>query len=229
MDRTPGCYAEFVTLPETQVFDIPDTLKDAQAVLAEPLANIVHLFRITAPPPFFRLGIVGGGTMGALALLAASRLGVRETLVQDVSDARLAVARAMGATLAVNVSSEEGRAKARAFAGYGLDMVLDASGSDGARQAAFDLCRPGGQVVLLGMGKERSEINFVASIRKEHRVVMSFAYTPADFARSLAMLAAGEIDLTPWTLEMPLEDGQSAFDRMVNAPGDTLKMLLRVS
>jgi len=229
MDRTQGCYAEFVAIANTQVYPIPDSLPDAQAVLAEPLANIVHLFRLAAPQPFFRMGIVGGGTMGALALLTALRLGAREILVQDVNEQRLAVARTMGAAVAANVATEEGRAQAKEFAGYGLDLVLDASGSESARQAAFDLCRPGGQVVLLGMGKERSEIDFVSSIRKEHRVVMSFAYTPGDFERSLALLVANEISLTPWTVELPLEEGQRAFDRMTKAPGDTLKMLLRVS
>jgi 2-desacetyl-2-hydroxyethyl bacteriochlorophyllide A dehydrogenase len=229
MDRTAGCYAEFVSIPESQIYPIPDSLPDARAVLAEPLANVVHLFRLAAPQPFFRMGIVGGGTMGALALLTAHRLGARETLVQDVNEARLAVARQMGATVAANAATEEGRAQAKEFAGHGLDIVLDASGNDAARQSAFDLCRPGGQVILLGMGKERSEIDFVASIRKEHRVTMSFAYTPADFARSLALLVAGEIDLSPWTVEMPLAEGQRAFDTMTQSPGDTLKMLLRVS
>src|ERR1700675_1869540 len=212
MDRTAGCYAEFVSVPESQIYEVPGELTDARAVMAEPLANIVHLFRIAAPLPFFRMGIVGGGTMGSLALLVAKRLGVREVLVQDVSDVRLDVARRIGATLAVNVSTEEGRAEARRFAGHGLDLVLDASGTGPARQSAFDLCRPGGLVVLLGMSSERSEINFVTSIRKEHRVAMSFAYTPVDFERSLALLKAGEIDITPWTVEMPLEEGQKAFD-----------------
>lgn len=229
MDQTSGCYAEFIAVPEAQVYHIPDHLPDTRAVLAEPLANIVHLFRLASPQPFFRMGIVGGGTMGALALLTALRLGVRQVLVQDVSEARLAVVRQMGATLAVNVSTEEGRGQAKEFAGYGLDLVLDASGSDSARQAAFDLCRPGGMVMLLGMAKERSEIDFVTSIRKEHRVCMSFAYTPVDFERSLSLLIAGEIDLAPWTVEMPLDQGQAAFDKMTKSPGDTLKMLLRVS
>lgn len=229
MDRTSGCYAEYVSIPESQVYEIPDELSDARAVAAEPLANIVHLFRIASPAPFFRMGIVGGGTMGSLALLTALRLGVREVLLQDISDVRLATARQMGATLAANVSTEEGRAEAARFAGRGLDLVLDASGSGPARQAAFDLCRPGGMVVLLGMGHEHSEIDFVTSIRKEHRVVMSFAYTPADFERSLALLKNGEIDLAPWTVEMPLEQGQQAFDRMTANPGDTLKMMLRVN
>ncbi|MGA8088887.1 MAG: alcohol dehydrogenase catalytic domain-containing protein [Terracidiphilus sp.] len=229
MDRTAGCYAEFVSIPESQLYSIPDELTDKRAVIVEPLANIVHLFRIAAPLPFFRMGIVGGGTMGSLALLTALRLGVREVLVQDVSDVRLDVARRMGVTLAVNVASEDGRAEALRFAEKGLDVVLDASGSGAARQSAFDICRPGGLVVLLGMSQERSEIDFVTSIRKEHRVAMSFAYTPVDFERSLALLKAGEIDLSPWTVEMALEEGQLAFNRMTTDPGDTLKMLLRVN
>jgi threonine dehydrogenase-like Zn-dependent dehydrogenase len=229
MDQTAGCYQEFVNVPETQVYEIPDSLSDAQAVVAEPLANIVHLFRTAAPLPFFRMGIVGGGTMGSLALLTAKRLGVRDVLVEDVSGVRLATARGMGASVAANVSTEHGREEAKQFAGHGLDLVLDASGVGPARQAAFDLCKPGGLVVLLGMGEERSSIDFITSIRKEHRVAMSFAYTPADFECALALLTSGEIDLRPWTEELPLEEGQQAFDRMTKAPGQTLKMLLRVS
>lgn len=229
MDRTAGCYADFVAVPDSQIYEVPDSLKDTQAVMVEPLANIVHLFRIAAPLPFFRMGIVGGGTMGSLALLTAKRLGVRDVLVQDVSDLRLATARRMGASLAANISTEEGRRQAKEVAGHGLDLVLDASGLGAARQSAFDLCRPGGTVVLLGMSNERSELDFVTSIRKEHRVVMSFAYTPVDFERSLALLQAGEIDISPWTVEMPLEQGQAAFERMTAAPGDTLKMVLRVT
>ena len=228
MDQTQGCYADFVTVPETQVYNISDDFLDHHAIMTEPLANIVHMFRIASPAPFFRMGIVGGGTMGSLALLTALRLGAREVLVQDVSDVRLQTARSMGATLAVNVTSEQERDEGRRFAGNGLDLVLDASGSGPARQAAFDLCRPGGLVVLLGMSNERSELDFVSSIRKEHRVAMSFAYTPVDFERSLALLKAGEIDVAPWTVEMSLDNGQQAFERMTTAPGDTLKMVLRV-
>ena len=228
MDRTAGCYQEFVCIPETQVYEIPEELSDAHAVVAEPLANIVHLFRIAAPLPFFRMGIVGGGTMGSLAVLTARRLGVRDVLVEDVSEVRLETVRRMGATLAVNAATEAGREEAKCFAGHGLDLVLDASGVGPARQAAFDLCRPGGLVVLRGLGQERSEIDFVTSIRKEHRVAMSFGYTPVDFERSLKLLTAGEIDLRPWTAELPLEEGQAAFDRMTKEPGETLKMVLRV-
>ena len=83
-------------------------------------------------------------------------------------------------------------------------------------------------VVLLGLAKERSEINFAASIRNEHRVLMSFGYTKEDFTHSLDLLTAGAIDLRPWTAQMALEEGQTAFERMTCSRGDTLKMILRV-
>jgi threonine dehydrogenase-like Zn-dependent dehydrogenase len=227
--QTPGSFAEYVALPTGQLHEIPESLPSSRAILTEPLANIVHLLRIVSPPPLFRFAIVGAGTMGALALAGALRAGARDTLVVDINDERLAIMKTMGANAAINTASAGGVAEAQKLAGRGFDFVLDASGSGPARQMAFDLCRPGGHVCLLGMGAQKSEVNFVASIRKEHRVIMSFAYTPADFRRALDLLIAGEIDLTAWTVKMPLEDGQQAFERMTHAPGPALKMVLSIA
>src|SRR4051812_17215857 len=227
--QTPGSFAEFVTLPTGQLYEIPESLPSSRAILVEPLANIVHMLRIVSPAPFFRFAIVGAGTMGALAVLASRLIGAREVLAVDMNDERLATMRKLGASAVANVSSADAVSEALRCAGRGYDVVLDASGSAPARQMAFDLCRPGGQVILLGMGTQRSEVNFVASIRKEHRVVMSFAYSPADFRRSLDLLIAGEINLTPWTVRMPLERGQEAMERMSHNPGVALKMMLEVA
>ena len=229
LGTTAGTFAEYVALPSSQVYEVPDSLTAEQAILTEPLANIVHLFRIVSPPPFFRLAIVGAGTMGALAVSAALRIGARDVLAVDVNNQRLETMRKLGASVTVNTATPEGVAETLRIVGRGFDVVIDASGSAPARQMAFDLCRPGGQVVLLGMGTQRSEVNFVKSIRKEHRVVMSFAYTPADFRRSLDLLIAGEINLTPWTVKMPLARGQEALDRMSHHPGVSLKMMLEVA
>jgi threonine dehydrogenase-like Zn-dependent dehydrogenase len=229
MDRTEGSFTEYVALPEEQIHEIPETLPSDRAILAEPLANIVHLFRILAPSAFFRLAIVGAGTMGALAFLVARGLGARDILSVDINEERLSVLREMGVPGVLNASDSAAVRKGIEDGKFGFDVVIDASGSAAARQLAFDLCRPGGQVLLLGMADQRSEIDFVTSIRKEHRVVMSFAYTPVDFRRALALLIAGEIDMTRWTERMALENGQQAFEKMTRTPGKTLKMLLSVA
>ena len=153
----------------------------------------------------------------------------RDLALQVRNEQRLDTMRKLGASATVNAGAADAVADAIRGAGRGYDVVIDASGSAPARQLAFDFCRPGGQVVLLGMGTQRSEVNFVTSIRKEHRVVMSFAYTPVDFRRSLDLLTAGEIDLTPWTIRMPLERGQEALERMSHDPGVSLKMMLEVA
>ncbi|MBS1842373.1 MAG: alcohol dehydrogenase catalytic domain-containing protein [Acidobacteria bacterium] len=228
LDRTEGSFAEFVTLPSEQIFEIPTTLSSRRAVLAEPLANIVHLYRIAAPPAFFRLAIVGAGTMGALALQAGKRLGARDILCVDVNGQRLAAMKQMGASETLQVGAKAPTGVTSPPTDAEFDLVIDASGSTEARQTAFDICRPGGQVALLGMAQQRSEIDFVTSIRKEHRVVMSFAYTPIDFRRALDLLIGGEIELDDWTEMVPLENGQQAFEKMTRAPGATLKMLLSV-
>jgi 2-desacetyl-2-hydroxyethyl bacteriochlorophyllide A dehydrogenase len=229
LGNTSGSFAEYVALPCTQVYEIPESLSSEQAILTEPLANIVHLFRIVSPAPFFRLAIVGAGTMGSLGLMVARRIGAKEILALDINDERLGIMKNLGASWTVNAARQDALAECQRFAPRGFDVVIDASGSAAARQTAFDLCRAGGQVVLLGMATQRSEVNFVTSIRKEHRVAMSFAYTPLDFRRALDILIAGEIDLSRWTVKMPLEHGQQAFERMSREPGAVLKMILGVA
>ncbi len=227
MDQVQGTFAEFVSLPKTQIIPIPEELPATRAILAEPLANIVHLLRLAAPPPLFRLAIIGAGTMGALTLLLAKRTGARDVLVADINTERLEVMQQLGAHATANVRTPEGTSHATSEY-TGFDLVIDASGTAPARQLAVDLCQPGGQVVLLGMGSQRSELDFVTSIRKEHRVTMSFGYTPVDFKRSVELLIAGEIDLTASTEDLPLDQGQQAFEKMTKSPGATLKMLLSV-
>jgi threonine dehydrogenase-like Zn-dependent dehydrogenase len=228
MDRVQGAYAEFVSVPERQVFVVPDQVPSARAVLVEPLANVVHLYRIADAAALPALAIIGAGTMGTLALLLGRILGFRNILMADVNDERLALVSRLGADWAENVRTPSGVTRARHAVLDGFDLVIDASGTTDARRLALDLCTAGGQVVLLGMGEQKSEIDFVSSIRKEHRVSMSFAYTPLDFERSLDLLTQGDLDLDAWTVSLPLERGQEAFDRMSSAPGSTLKMLLQV-
>lgn len=228
MDRVQGAFAEFVSVPEQQLFLIPDDIPTTRAVLAEPLANIVHLYRIAGTGGLSNLAIIGAGTMGTLALLLGKIIGFRNILIADVSDERLELVSRLGARWWENVRSKSGIDRAQKALATGFDLVIDASGNGDARRLALELCSPGGQVVLLGMGEQKSEIDLVASIRKEHRLFTSFAYTPIDFQHSLELLTAGDVNLSPWTTSLPLERGQEAFDRMSSAPGSTLKMLLNL-
>ena len=64
-------------------------------------------------------------------------------------------------------------------------------------------------------------------IRREIVVKGSFAYTPANFAEAIGILERGEMGLDPWIVEAPLGEGGDWFDRLIDAPGDVSKVLLR--
>jgi 2-desacetyl-2-hydroxyethyl bacteriochlorophyllide A dehydrogenase len=218
-----GGFAERVCVPEGQVCGIPETVTDARAVLAEPLANVVHMMRMVGMDAGARVGIVGAGLMGALCLQVVRRAGAGDVMVVESVLARRAAAMRMGAAAAWDGADEALRS-----AGEGFDLVVDACGSGEARELALMLCRSGGVAALMGMAERRSAVDWNAAIRRELRVQTAFGFTPEDFAGAVAMLAAGEIELDAWTEEWAMEDGQRALESACGARGGVLKRVLRV-
>lgn len=216
-----GCFAERVCVAEEQVCGIPEAVTDARAVLAEPLANVVHLLRAVGVEAGARVGVVGAGLMGVLTVQAALRAGAGEVAVVEPVRERREAAMRMGAAAAWSGADE-------AVRDAGFDLVVDACGSGEARELAFELCRAGGVAALMGMAERRSAVDWNAAIRKELRVQMGFGFTREDFRRAVAMLGAGEIELDAWTEEWAMEDGQRALEAACGARGGVLKRVLRV-
>ncbi len=63
-------------------------------------------------------------------------------------------------------------------------------------------------------------------IRREIVVRGCFAYSPANFAQALHVLADGSMRLDPWIVEAPLAEGGRWFDRLIDAPGNVAKVFL---
>src|SRR5258706_15038046 len=103
MNRVHGAYAEFVAVQSSQLGPIPDSVSNERAVWAEPLANIVHCFRISMSEKPKSMAILGAGTMGALGLTVAKSRGIEEVVVVDKNEARLKAAKEIGADGVINV------------------------------------------------------------------------------------------------------------------------------
>ena len=221
MDRVHGAYAEFVAVPSSQLRAIPDGVSDERAVWAEPLANIVHCFRISMNEKPKAMAILGAGTMGSLGVTLAKARGIAKVIVVDKNEARLAAAKQIGADVAINV--DVGNAKEQIGA---VDYVFDAVGVTAMRRLSLDVCKRGGRIAFLGMGENESSLPFVDMIRNEQAIFTSFAYTPADFAESVRLIESGTGPLLDWMETRPLEQGQEAFLKMTHDPGGVLKLLL---
>ncbi len=229
MDRLHGTYAEYLASPVTQLHALSDSITDAAAVLTEPLANIVHFYRISMTGLPGSAAIFGAGTIGTLALLMAKLSGIPRVCVIDRNEKRLEVVKELGADHVVNSDREDAAAAVRRFTdGEGAEYVIDAVGHAPTRRAAAAACRRGGRLLFIGMAENESALPWIEMIRDEKAVFTTFAYTPMDFATSLKLLEARRIDLTRWTEAMPLERGQEGFMKMTYDPGPTMKLMLKI-
>jgi threonine dehydrogenase-like Zn-dependent dehydrogenase len=229
MDHLHGTYAEYVSVPTCQLFALPDSLPEAEAILAEPLAVVIHAFRVSLFEAPRTMAIVGAGPIGCLALVLAKIRGVSQVALLDVNDERLTAAKALGADRVIHAGREDPVEAMGAWTdGRGAEHVVEAVGHAATRRTAVAACAKGGRLLFLGLAENDSALPWIEMTRNEQSVFTSFAYTPRDFEASVRLLETRPFDLKPWTLTMPLRYGEAAFRKMAHDPGPTLKLLLAV-
>ncbi len=226
--KRPGGFAERVAVPVSTLMPMPEGITPLQASLAEPLGNAVHALALTQQRFPETLVIFGAGTIGLFVLQVARAGGALRTLVVDVSDARLGVAKGLGATQVVNAKRADAVAAIReASRGRGADVVVDAVGATDTRRQAIAAVRPGGEVVWLGLHDDPTDLSGFDVVLREKHISGSFAVTAHDLRTTLNLFAAGRVTLDPWVRTFPLVDGDRVFRQLVtDPPQDYIKAVL---
>ena len=135
--RHPGAFAEFLTLPETNLHVLPDGISDEQAVFIEPLAAACEILEQAAIPPGARVAVLGDGKLGLLIAQVLHGHGADVTLYGH-HDHKLAIVRRKGIEGATSFE----------IPGELYPFVVESTGSgDGLRQA-ISMTRPRGTVIL---------------------------------------------------------------------------------
>ncbi|HEX7896155.1 MAG TPA: alcohol dehydrogenase catalytic domain-containing protein [Planctomycetota bacterium] len=222
----PGGFAEYAVAPRPYVYPVGG-LEPLAASMIEPLATPLNFFDSHARGPVETVAVLGAGTQGLLALQLARLAGAREVVAVDTNDARLAVARRLGATRAINPASADAVAAVLdATKGEGCDAVVDAAGVSATRQQAVRMCARGGTVGLVGLHDPESPLDCMDVIGREVAVHGVYGYTAAHFRKALDLVTAGKVDVTSWVREYPLEEGAAVLARLVTKPGDLVKASL---
>ena len=159
VNRT-GAFAEYIAVPMTNVWHHRKDIDRDVAAIFDPFGNAVH-----TALSFDVLGedvlITGAGPIGIMAVAIARHAGARYVVITDVNEYRLALARRMGATLAVNVQQRR-LADVQKELGLkeGFDVGLEMSGNPAAfRDLVANLCH-GGKIALLGIPAEPIAIDW---------------------------------------------------------------------
>jgi threonine dehydrogenase-like Zn-dependent dehydrogenase len=209
----PGAFAESFTIDASRLLPLPEGLPDTIGTLIEPLANAVHSVARAVREGDDVL-VIGAGPIGLFAVRASVLAGAARTFVVDRLQDRLVLAKGLGGEpLAVDGAAD---ALATATGGEGVDVVIDAAGFASTWSLAIQAARPGGHIDVIGLGAAEGPANYQAIVAKGLTIVGSYACVERDFARALHLLFSGDVDVDGWTVTMPLADGQSAFEALVD-------------
>jgi len=193
--QVDGGLAERVATPAAICRTVPDAIDDDAAAMAQPLAVALHAVRRSGVGPGQGCAVIGVGGIGAFIVAAAAAQGASPLIAIDIDEDRLATARRLGATEAVDARGVDLAAAIRAATdGEGAHVVMEASGAPHAPAAALAAARRGGRVLLVGLQSAPRELDLLAFAIREVDVVTTLAHVCAiDLPESLDLLARGEL------------------------------------
>src|ERR687891_672205 len=220
-----GVLRPTVVHPADFTFKLPDHVSYAEGAMVEPLAIGMHAATRAGIAPGDVAVVIGAGPIGMVTAIAALAGGCSRVLISDTQEPKLALAEKLGAVTGVNVRSRRlTDAVMAATDDWGADLVIEASGNERAAAEVFDLICPGGRVVYVGMPGEPIRYDVVAAQIKEARVEHIFRYAHV-YPRTVAMLASGQIDVTPLITDtFAFADSIEAFDFARAMPPTSVKV-----
>ena len=221
----PGAFAQYMTIPEKVLIDLPDTMTATQGALTEPAATALHALNLAQrllvkPIEQARVLVIGGGAIGMLAALLLRARGAKDIWVAETHpERRASVAKHSGAKT-FDPINEPGPGE------NSCDLVMDAVGAAPTRKAMLHAAKPGSVAVHVGLQDWDSEIDMRKLTLAEITLIGSYTYTDADLADTVAALQRGDFGDLAWVEQRPLQEGAQAFDDLHNQRTTAAKVLL---
>ena len=225
-----GVLAPYAVHPAAFTYRLPDNVSFAEGAMVEPFAIGMQAATKARIRPGDVAAVIGCGPIGIMVALAALAGGCARVFISDLSAEKLAIAGRYPGIVPVNINE---RSLADVIAdetgGWGADIVFEASGSLRAFDGLFDIVRPGGAVVLVGLPVEKAAFDVAGAISREVRIETVFRYANI-FDRSLELIASGKVDLKPLiTGVYAFEDSIAAFQRAAEGNASDVKLQIRIA
>ena len=218
-----GGYGELVVAPRRVVHRLPADVGLDAAVLVEPASVVLQGLQRARPRAGETIGVIGVGTLGALAIVLARLFAPAAVVAYGIREAELEVARRLGADETVDLSAgpavHEGE----------LDLVVETAGAVPAIELATRLPRMGGRLVALGIAGGGRELTIPADrfVLRDLALIGSVGYTTAVWTRVVELLGAGVVDFAPIVAaRVPAERFEEAFALMSAGDGVVGRILL---
>jgi threonine 3-dehydrogenase len=223
----PGCFAEFIALPATNVWRHHDDIDLDVAAIFDPFGNAVHT-ALTFPVLGEDVLITGAGPIGLMAALVVRHAGARHIVATDISDYRLDLARRLGVvSRAVDVRTESLTDAMRALGmTEGFDVGLEMSGNAAALRSMLGSMRHGGSIAMLGLPTEEFGIDWNHLVLNMITIRGIYGRRMFETWYEMSVLIQSGLDISPViTHRFDAADWDHAFD--VVRSGECGKVILR--
>lgn len=220
-----GCFAEYLVIPADNAYQIPDSIPDLIATILDPLGNATHTalsFNLVGED----ILITGAGPVGLMAAAIAKRVGARHIVVTDINDYRLALAKQMGATIALNPMRDSlQQTMEHLNMTEGFDVGLEVSGNPQAFNSMLEVMNHAGCIALLGFLPTETTIDWNHIILKGLKIKGIYGREMFETWYKMISLLESGLDIAPViTHEFAIADYAEAFTIM--ATGKSGKVIL---
>jgi 2-desacetyl-2-hydroxyethyl bacteriochlorophyllide A dehydrogenase len=222
-----GGFAEYITMPVERIFD-GKGLDAKTLVLIEPFCIGYHGVKRAQVGPTDKVLIVGAGTIGVLAAIAAKALGA-EVYMSDIAPKKLEYARQFGIDGTLLNDSVENLEKQvmEITNGNGFDVAIECVGLPSTFQNCIDSVAFGGRVVLVGVGKKNLDFNFTTIQKKELNIFGSRNALTSDFKELIDIVKAGKANIAKVVTNVyAFDDAPRAFADFDKNSAEMLKVLI---
>lgn len=221
-----GCFADYIVVPESNVWPIHNDIPDRYAAVMDPLGNAVHTV-MAAGVSAKTVLISGVGIIGLMAVTVARAAGAARIYCTDINAPRLALARKLGATEAFDARDDAWVKQVRRETYEGVDVLLEMSGAPAAMDQGFRTLRNGGTAALLGLPAKQVTFDFNSHIIFKGCTVLGINGRKMweTWYQMEKLLLSGRLELEDIvTHEFPMSDYKKAFETMIS--GEGIKVLL---
>ena len=208
-----GGYREYMAVPDTDCYLVPDMLTDTEAVMIEPTTIAVQCCSRAQLESEDTVLIIGSGALGSSILRIVKQFQPRQIIVSDIDDAKLEEALKNGATHVINSLKEDVPARCHELTdGYGVTVSIDAACVKTSLITALNATGSAGRVITMGFSVAPTEVNQFAITSKELDVRGSRLQN-RKFQDVIDLINAGKVDLRgSISHTFPLTEAQKAFD-----------------
>lgn len=216
-----GGFAEFVVAPSRDAFEIPaDVPAEEACVIADALTTAFHaVTRRARVEAGETVVVVGCGGLGLNVVQVASLVGAR-VLAVDVDPRKLALARELGASVAIDARDGDAAKRVRSETGGGAEVAIEAIGNPKTQEQALASLRTGGRLVLLGFAAENMSLPGGRVTYREITVIGTLGCRPVDFPIVLDLVRRGRLTVGPLvTHRHALASINAGFDALRRGEG----------